>query len=144
VSTNNIAVGPVDILAIHFEGNKFNGQVAPAIAELEDSGIVHILDMALVTKDANGDVAILEIEDGEVMDLLSVIAGTRVDLLSDKDLDLIAEGLEANSSALVVVFENTWASRFAKACADSGGTVVAYDRVPAEVLQAAFAALEGE
>jgi hypothetical protein len=144
MASTNIAVGPVDVVAILFEGNKFNGEVAPALLELEESGIVTILDLALVVKDDKGEVAMVEIEDHDVAELLSAIVGDRVDLLSEEDLVGVAASLPNSSSALVIVYENSWASRFAKACADSGGTLVAYERISAEVLQAAFAALEGE
>jgi uncharacterized membrane protein len=144
MASTNIAVGPVDVVAVLFEGNKFNGEVAPALLELEEKGIVTILDLALVVKDDKGDVAMVEVEDHDIAELLSAIVGDRVDLLSEDDLAGVAASLPNSSSALVIVFENSWASRFAKACADSGGTLVAYDRIPAEVLQKAFAALEGE
>jgi hypothetical protein len=144
MASTNIAVGPVDVVAVLFEGNKFNGQVAPALLELEEKGIVTILDLALVVKDDKGEVAMVEVEDHDIAELLSAIVGDRVDLLSEEDLAGVAANLPNQSSALVIVFENSWASRFAKACADSGGTLVAYDRIPAEVLQKAFAALEGE
>jgi uncharacterized membrane protein len=145
MSTNNhAAIGPVDLAVILFEGNQFNGEVAPAIADLEASGAVRILDIAFITKDADGNVGVLELEDELVVEVLSELAGRRVDLLNDEDLLLIGEDLDPNSSALAVVWENTWAAPFAKAVADSGGTMIAYDRIPAEVLQNAFAALEGE
>jgi len=31
-------IGPVDVAVILFEGNKFNGDVAPALSDLSDSG----------------------------------------------------------------------------------------------------------
>ena len=37
---------------ILFEGNKFSGDVAPALAELNDNGTVRIIDFAFVRKEA--------------------------------------------------------------------------------------------
>ncbi|WP_329378363.1 hypothetical protein OG625_09735 [Streptomyces sp. NBC_01351] len=33
-------VGPVDVAVVAFEGNRFNGDVAPALRELQESGVV--------------------------------------------------------------------------------------------------------
>ncbi len=44
------SIGPVDVAVILFEGNRFNGQVAPAIAELQDSGVVRIIDLAFIRR----------------------------------------------------------------------------------------------
>ena len=44
-------IGPVDVAVILFEGNKFNGDVAPALSDLNDSGTVRIIDLAFVRKD---------------------------------------------------------------------------------------------
>ena len=54
----------------------------------------------------------------------------------------MADGLEPNSSALVVVWENTWASRLASAIRGSGGEVVSYVRIPREVVTTAIEALQ--
>ena len=34
--------GPVDLAVIHFKDSQFNGDIAPALLELHDEGIVHI------------------------------------------------------------------------------------------------------
>ena len=47
------SVGPVDVAVILFEGNKLSGDVAPALAELNDSGTVRIIDFAFVRKETD-------------------------------------------------------------------------------------------
>ena len=56
-------VGPVDYLVIEFPGNRFNGEIVPALTDLIARGLVRVLDMAFVRKDADGAVEILEIEE---------------------------------------------------------------------------------
>ena len=58
-----MAVGPVDVYIIGFPGNKFSGQIAPAILELVENGTIRVLDLLFVMKDADGVVTTLEAAD---------------------------------------------------------------------------------
>ena len=138
------SVGPVDVAVVLFEGNHFNGEVAPALAELQQSGTVRIIDLAFLTRDADGNASFVEVEDADVADAFAGITESQLDLLNDEDLMSMAEGLDPNSSAMVVVWENTWASRLAAAVRGSGGEVISYLRIPRETVVAAIEALEEE
>jgi len=41
-------IGPVDYAVIAFPGNKFRGEIAPAIADLVDAGTIRVIDVAFV------------------------------------------------------------------------------------------------
>jgi Family of unknown function (DUF6325) len=75
-------------------------------------------------------------------DISDVDAG----LLNEDDIALAAEELEPNSSAGLLVFENVWATRFAEAVRNADGRLLANERIPNDVVQAAlaYAAAEGE
>ncbi len=137
------SVGPVDVAVILFEGNKFSGDVAPALAELNDSGTVRIIDFAFVRKETDGSASVVEAGDAEVADLFDFHA-TQFDLLSEEDLMDIAGDLDANSSALVIVWENRWAARLATAVRASHGRLISQDRIPRETVLRAIAALDEE
>jgi hypothetical protein len=123
------ALGPIDYLMVEFPGNKFNGQVLPALTDLIARGIVRILDLAFMTKDADGSVAFGELEDLDDIGPLQGLSAFLADVVSEEDLAAAAKELPANSSAVVIVWENTWAAPFAKAVLDSGGEVVASGRL---------------
>mgnify|MGYP000903996687 CR=1 FL=1 len=135
-------VGPVDVAVVLFEGNNFNGDVAPAIAELQQNGTVRIIDLAFLTKSADGEAAFVEVEDAGVSDAFAELTESQLDLLSDEDLMAMADGLDPDSSAPVVVWENSWASRLASAIRGSGGEVVSYLRIPHETVATAIEALQ--
>jgi hypothetical protein len=128
--------GPVDIAIISFPGNKFNGDVVPALKALVDDGTVRILDLVFVNKDADGNVQSIEINDDAAYGALGFddIEGEIEDLLTLEDIASAAEMLDRNSSAALLVWENTWAERFAKAVRDSKGHLVAFERIPATVV----------
>jgi hypothetical protein len=139
---NADAIGPVDVALIRFAGNEFNGDVAPALAELHDSGIVRIIDLAFVRKELDGTASFVELEDADVSDAFKGVYADQFDLLNDEDLTAMADALEAGASALVVVWENSWAARLASAVRGSHGTLVAQERIPRENVLRAIAALD--
>ncbi|HEY5858201.1 MAG TPA: DUF6325 family protein [Aldersonia sp.] len=137
-------IGPVDVAVIVFEGNQFSGQVAPALLDLHRSDVVHIIDLAFVARAEDGSTIALEIEDPTIAEHFGGIVEDPVDLLSDDDLGDIAEGLEPGNSALVIVWENSWAAAFTTAVRNSNGEVILHDRIPREIVEAAVAALDEE
>ena len=128
-----IDVGPVDLAVIKFTGNKFTGEVAPALLDLVQAGTVRILDALFVTRDEDGAVSSLEIGDlgPDLRPAFVVIDGSPgVGLLDAEDVEEVGGTLEPNTSALLLVFENTWAARFAGAARRAGGELVDIARVP--------------
>jgi uncharacterized membrane protein len=53
-------MGPVDFLIVRFPGNKFSGEIAPELANLEKNGIIRVIDLVFVLKDTKGKVLITE------------------------------------------------------------------------------------
>ncbi|MFE4264896.1 DUF6325 family protein [Streptomyces sp. NPDC056883] len=136
------SIGPVDVAVVAFDGNRFNGDVAPALRELQENGVVRILDLTFVRKERDGAVSVVELADSEVAGQFDRVLGEEFDLLSDEDLETVAQGLAPESSALVVVWENSWATRLASALRGSGGEVLFMERIPRDSVERAVAALD--
>jgi hypothetical protein len=139
-------MGPIEYAVIGFPGNQFNGQIAPALQELVESGIIRILDLIFIYKDANGEVAAFELE--QMSEALSaefeVVDGEVGYLVSQSDLQTFGAMLPVNTSAGVLVWENVWAERFAQAVLNSGGELIENARIPYALVQAALAYAEGQ
>jgi Family of unknown function (DUF6325) len=133
---------PVEYVIISFPGNRFSGEIMPALTELVESGTIRIVDLVFIKKDADGDVTAFELdaleEGGELG--LEELEGEAGELLSEQDLELAAEMLEPDSSAALLVWEQVWAERIADAIRDSGGLLVAGERIPQDIVDAARAA----
>ncbi len=132
-------IGPVDYLVVAFPGNKFKGEIGPALADLVEAGTIRIIDVAFVGKDQDGNTVALELTelDPDVQAGLDK-AGVEVGgLLNEEDLADIADGLEPDTSAALLVWENVWARKVAQAMRNAGGELVAFERLPHEVVQAA-------
>jgi hypothetical protein len=117
-------MGPVDYLVVKFPGNKFNGEILPELAKLEKSGIIRVIDMALVIKDTKGKVFVTEAKDvkgkeGDAFSAFAKLVG-EAEWFSLDDIDAIAAALPNNTSAAILLFENTWAIHFKEALINSG------------------------
>jgi hypothetical protein len=132
-------IGPVDYLLVGFPGNQFKGEIAPAIADLVDAGTIRIIDIAFVGKDEDGNTVSLELTelDPEVQAGLENLGIEVQGLFSDEDLVFAADGLEPNSSAALLVWENVWARDVAQAMRNAGGVLLEFQRIPHEIVQAA-------
>ena len=134
-------IGPVEYLVIGFPGNRFKGEIVPAIAELVDNDVVHILDVLFIKKDADGTVTGFEYDAlDDVLEYgFAEVEGEAGDMLNDEDLQLAAEVLEPDSSAALIVWEDRWAAPVAKAIRDAGGRIIAGERIPHEIVEARLA-----
>ena len=139
-------VGPVDLMVIRFVGNRFTGEIAPALHDLVKSGTIRVLDALFVYRDQDGSVGSLEIGDlGPEMQpaFVSVDGSAGVGLLDAEDVADVGRDLTPNTSALLLIFENSWAAKFAGACRRAGGELVDAARIPSQAVADALASLPG-
>ena len=133
-------MGPVEYLVVEFPGNKFKGEIVPALTELTNSGIIRVLDLLFVRKDADGSVTSVELSDlpAEESALFDDLDGEIDDLINEEDVMLVADLLNPNSSAGILVFENVWATRLRDAIVNANGRLVDNARIPVVVVEAAM------
>ena len=136
-----MAIGPVEYIIISFPGSRFSGEIAPKLAKVIDSGTVRILDLLFLTKDEQGEIAVLEFEDHDDVALFAALDGDVGGFISDEDVAYAAAGLEPGSSAALLVWEDLWATELAEALRRSGAMILEGGRIPHELIQAAEAQL---
>lgn len=137
-------LGPVDYVVLEFPGSKLTGEIAPALRDLVDRGLVRVLDLLVIKKEEDGTVEAFELSDLEDSELGGLRAHERdlAMLLSEDDVTALAAAIEPGSTAGVLVWENSWAAPFASAVRHSGGQLVATGRIPVQALVAAIEADE--
>lgn len=134
-------IGPVEYLIVRFPGNKFNGDIAPALAKLVADDTIRIIDLLFISKDADGNVEAFELEEHEDLAPFGELSEALDGLLNDEDIEMAAEVLEPNSSAAFLVWEDRWAKEFAEAVRAAGGELIAGERIPHQIVAEAFAAV---
>ena len=135
-------LGPVDWIVVEFPGSKFNGEIAPALADLVERDLIRVLDLLVMKKESDGTLEAFELSDldeAEVGGLRSFEHELAM-LLSEDDVTAVAAAVEPGTSAAVLVWENTWAAPFASAVRRSGGQLVASGRIPVQAILAAIEA----
>jgi len=136
-----MSLGPVEYLILGFPGNKFTGQIVPELAKLLDSGLVRIIDLTFISKDAAGNVTVVEYD---AVEELAAFAGLDAEIggiLTDEDIAHAALSLEPNTSAALLIWEDTWATPFAEAVRKANGVILEGARVPREIVEQVMSAL---
>jgi|SRR5829696_1360348 len=143
-----MSVGPIELIAIKFPGNKFSGEIVPALAELIEQNTIRVIDIIFVRKDEDGVVDVIEISelDDDTYATYETVIADVGGMLGEEDAEQFSGLLEANSSAAVMVFENVWATRFVEAVRNANGELIFNERIPRAVIEAleAEAAAEAE
>jgi hypothetical protein len=129
-------MGPVDYLMVRFPGNKFSGKIAPELLRLEKEGIVRVIDLVFLMKDANGKLGTIEPGnlEGEVGAAFRELAKNTREWFTEPDIQVIAETLPRNSSAGLLLFENVWAIGFKKALLEADAELIDMGRIPPEII----------
>jgi len=127
-----MALGPVELLVVKFPGNQFKGEIAPALTELVESGTIRVIDILFVNKDENGKVEMVEINDldDDNYAVFDPIVSDVTSMLNEDDVQAFSAALEPNSSAALMLFEDTWATRFRDALVNANAEVVMSERIP--------------
>lgn len=143
MTVNIDELGPVDWIVVEFPDTKLTGEIAPILTDYVDRGLIRILDLLFLMKNADGSFEAFEAADleesaiGQLRRFETEIAM----LLSEQDVEDLAETIEPGSSAAVLVWENLWAAPFGTAVRHAGGQLAASGRIP---IQAVIAAIEAD
>jgi hypothetical protein len=138
-------LGPIDMVVIGYPpGAPMTGEAAPLLVDLVDRGIIRVLDVLFVTKEADGTIAGFDARGlgPERLGDFYVFEGATSGLIGDEDAARAAEALDPGTSAVLIVYENRWAAPFAAAVRRNGGVVLASQRIAVQDLIDALDAVE--
>jgi hypothetical protein len=136
-------LGPVDYLVVEFPAgaSNFTGEMAAELVTLVESGTIRLIDVLILTKDADGNVDAMELSDIADLGPLQALETELAELLAADDVENLAAAMEPGSTAGVLIWENLWAAPFATAARRSGGQLIANGRIP---IQAIIASIEAD
>ncbi|MFG1622643.1 DUF6325 family protein [Kribbella sp. NPDC049227] len=135
--------GPIDYVLVEFTGNKLTGRAAEELVNLVERGIVHVYDVMVVGKDADGSTYMVDLaEASDQAGGFTDLSGARTGILAEDDLADVAGAMEPGTLAALIVYENTWAIPFVAAAMESGGQLVAGGRIPAQDVMDVLESLE--
>jgi len=127
--------GPIDFLALEFKGNKFSGEILPALRDLVDKKIVRVIDLVIVMVQ-NGKYQTLELQqmDASTIAIFDPLQIEISGMIQVEDIEMISQELEDNTTAALMMVENLWAIKFGEAVLKANGRMVMHERIPFEVV----------
>jgi hypothetical protein len=137
-------LGPIDFLAIEFPGAHISAPGFEQLLSLADQGVIDILDLEFIGKDASGNaskVDVGELANPDGVDL-SAWTGASSGLLDRTDVDEIAAEIQPGSVAAVIVYENRWVLSLVNTWRRDGGRFIADGGISASDVVAALDATE--
>ena len=139
-----MTVGPLEYVVIGFPDLNVDGTVAAEIETVVRAGTIRIVDLVALAKDADGDVAIVELDakDDPRYAGFAPLLTNRMGLFTPEDLAEIAVGMPEDTGALVILFEHRWAVDIKDALAAKGAVLLGRSVIPPEVLEEVAAELE--
>ncbi len=136
-----MSLGPIDFIALEFPGNRFKGEIVPDLLDLVEREVIRIYDLVIVTKYAEGKVEVRELQELDPAEL-SIVDPFKAEvshMITELDIQAIAEKLDNNSTAALMLIENLWAKKTKQAMADANGRLVLFERIPHDVVEEALA-----
>ncbi len=164
-----VMYGPMQLLVIGFKNPDFHGQIRQALGSAMETGVIRLIDLRFVYKDANGDVEGMEatqLSDEErqrfgaaVGALIGLGAGgtegarrgaeagamaaaQRTFGMTEESVQEISETIPNDSAAAVFLIEHLWAKELKQALREANGHLLAQGMVTPEALMMAGAALQ--
>lgn len=138
-STDDVQLGPIDYLVLEYPDGQPTGEALPHLIELVERGVIRILDVAILAKSAEGEVAVVGMD--QLAGALAVFDGAATGMLDDEDFAEVGAIMTPGAVGAILVYENVWAAPFATALRRAGAQMIANGRIPVNTL---LAALENE
>jgi uncharacterized membrane protein len=163
-------LGPVQMLVLDFPENRFTGEILPELRRLREHDIVRLVDLLIVTKDDEGNVAVVQHSDltQEEATQFGAIAGALVGLgyageegaeagavsgavaledrhvFDDQEAWYVADAIPNGSTAAIALLEHRWAIPLRDAIMRAGGVALADEWIhPKDLIAVGLKAAEG-
>jgi len=168
--TEGLPLGPVQMLAVEFDRDRFHGEILPELRRLADAGIIRLLDLLVVAKHEGGDLEAVQMSDlssGEAEEFGALIGalvgfgaageegaeegaleGAREladgHLFDQGDVWDLADAIPEGSTAAIALIEHRWAIPLRDKIAAEGGIALADQWIhPADLIAVGAMAAAG-
>ena len=126
--------GPIDYIIVGFKDLKFDGSILEAVSEAIDSGAIALVEMLIISKNAEGAVTTVDISDTGDDAMVSFVQKypSDTDVFSEDDVAEVGDLLEVGETAGLLVVEQLWAKPLKEALLNANGVLIAEGRIHPE------------
>jgi hypothetical protein len=138
--------GPVDVVIMAVGTPHFDGGVLAELERQVATGTIRVLDAMILLKDDSGRCWSLNLEElppAQAAALGFIETGTR-GLFDSEDAATLYEGMVPGSAVIALAIEHTWAIALVNALEKAGVETALHFRVPATVMDEAYASLPNQ
>jgi uncharacterized membrane protein len=153
--------GPVQMLVVGFDDPAFTGEILPELARLRENDVARLIDLLVISKDDDGDVAILQQSDlsiaeaesfgalvgalvgfgagGEEEAEAAAVAGAAEfadgHLFDDAEVWYLTDAVPSGTTAAIALIEHRWAIPLRESIVRAGGVALADEWIhPADLI----------
>ncbi len=132
-----MALGPLEYIVIGCLGNQFTSEIVPALNAIQEKGLIQVIDLLFVRKNADDTVTALEVSDLEDDELVPFgpLLESLTGLITPEDVMTLSRALPADTSAVIVLLEHLWLNTLEAAVARANGVVYIGGMIPSPTLQ---------
>jgi hypothetical protein len=128
--------GPIDFIIVGFQGPKFDGSILKALMGALDKGVIGLVALSIIHKDAKGNVSEMSVADTGDGFATEMIESHPPQLTKADQEDIEEAGglLENDSAAALLIVEHLWAIPLKEAITKAKGVLLADGRIHPEAL----------
>ena len=126
--------GPIDYIVVGFEGNKFDGSILKALSDALDKGTISLVALSVISRDKDDTVNVMNVAEAEDQYLVEFSQKYKPsqDSVDKDDVSEVADLIEKNSTAGLLVIEHLWAKPLKEAILNANGVLLAEGRIHPE------------
>jgi uncharacterized membrane protein len=153
--------GPVQMLVVGFDDPSFTGEILPELARLRENDVTRLIDLLVISKDAEGDVVVLQESDlsideaesfgalvgalvgfgagGEEEAQRAAVAGAAElsdgHVFDDAEVWYLTDAVPPGTTAAIALLEHRWAIPLRDSIVRAGGVALADEWIhPADLI----------
>src|ERR1700694_4044671 len=130
-------IGPLEFVVIGSKGHEFMREIMPELNDIQENGLIRVVDLFFVRKDAEGAVTVLEVHDlnDEELAAFNPIKEDLMGLLTHEDIALLTAAVPPDTSAVIVLLEHAWIVNLTEGLQRAGAVLLAGGMVPQTAME---------
>ncbi|HJT55757.1 MAG TPA: DUF6325 family protein [Ktedonobacteraceae bacterium] len=130
-------LGPLEYVVIGCPGNQFASEIVPELNSIQEQGLIRVVDLLFVRKNADDTVTALEVHDldDDEQAAFGPLQESLMGLITPEDIVTLSSTLPVDTSATIVLLEHPWLNRLEEAVDRANGTIYIGGMIPHLTLQ---------